>query len=114
MVERRKLRRKYLAFFTRIFDRGSGQLLGHLADITTEGMMVISEKPIKTGQEYKLQIDLSDSYFPKQRLDFHAFSIWCRPDVDPNFWNTGFQLSNMADDDAAIIELIVQEYGIRD
>ena len=114
MDDRRKLRRKYLAFFTRVFDRNSGQLLGHLADLTAEGMMIISEKPLRTDETYTLEMDLSGAFFEKERLNFRAESIWCKPDIDPTFYNTGFRLINMSTDDIDIIERIIQEYGIRD
>ena len=112
--DRRKLKRRYLAFFTRVFDRSTGQLLGHLADLTPEGMMIISEKPLKTEMNYHLEMDLSGSFFEKERLNFQAASIWCKPDIDPSFYNTGFRLGKMSGEDIAIIERIIQEYGIRD
>ena len=112
--ERRKLRRKYLAFFTRVFDRSTGQLLGHLADLTPKGMMLISEKPLQTEIVYNLQMDLSGTFFEKERLDFQADSIWCRPDIDPAFYNTGFRLLKMSQEDIDIVQRIIKEYGIRD
>ena len=112
--ERRKLKRKYLAFFTRVFDKSTGQLLGHLADLTAEGMMIISEKPLRTEVDYQLQMDLSGTFFEKERLDFQASSIWCRPDIDPAFYNTGFRLSKMSKEDLDIVQRIIEEYGIRD
>jgi hypothetical protein len=111
--ERRRLKRKYLAFFTRVFDRSNGQLLGHLADLTAEGMMLISEKPLSTGTVYNMQMDLSGTFFEKDRLDFQATSIWCKPDIDPSFYNIGFRLQNMPPQDVAIIKRIIEEYGIR-
>jgi hypothetical protein len=114
MEDRRKLRRKYLAFFTRVFDRNSGQLLGHLADLTAEGMMIISEKPLRTEELYSLEMDLSGAFFEKERLTFQAESIWCKPDIDPSFYNTGFRLLKMSAEDITIIERIIKEYGIRD
>jgi hypothetical protein len=112
--DRRKLKRKYLAFFTRVFDRSTGQLLGHLADLTAEGMMIISEKPLRTNTVYSLQMDLSGAYFDKERLDFQATSIWCQPDIDPSFYNTGFRLHKMPPEDISIIQRIIEEYGIRE
>ena len=39
--ERRIIKRKDLAFFTRLFDRDNGQFLGHLANLTAEGAIVL-------------------------------------------------------------------------
>ena len=114
MEERRRLKRKYLAFFTRVFDHSTGILLGHLADITAEGMMIISTHPIETGQEYKLSMDLPEYFFGRDHLAFKARSVWCRPDIDPTFFNTGFQFETIMPEGIAIIEQIIQEYGIRE
>ena len=112
--ERRKLRRKYLVFFTRLFDQKSGLLLGHLADLTAEGMMIISEKPNDTQVTFDVRMDLPQSVFGKDHIDFQARSVWCKPDIDPTFWNTGFQLMDVQAEELEIIERIIEEYGIRE
>lgn len=114
MEERRKIKRKYLAFFTRVFDRSSGDLIGHLADLSSEGMMVISETPIHIEIDFDLQMDLAGPYFEKEHLDFSAQSVWCLPDINPNFWNTGFRITSITDEDIRILERIIEDFGIRD
>jgi hypothetical protein len=114
MNERRKHHRKDLAFFTRLFDRDTGQLLGHLANLTTEGAMIISNEPIETGKVYRLHMDLSDQGFGKAHLNFEARSIYCQLDITPHSYNVGFQFTNILPRDIGIIEGIVKEYRIRD
>lgn len=112
--ERRKLKRKYLVFFTRVFDRNSGQWFGNLADLSPEGLMLISEKPLPTGLDFSLSMDLPLDIFGTDRMDFDAHSIWCQPDIDPNFYNTGFKFADIAAQDAKIIQQIIEVYGIRE
>jgi hypothetical protein len=114
MEERRKVKRKYLMFYSRVFDRNSGKLLGYLSDLTQDGAMVISEDPIETGLVMRLCMDLPEGYFTRERLNFEAKSVWCKPDIDPKFYNTGFQLINPNREDIDIIQWIIQEYGFRD
>jgi len=113
MEERRKLKRKYLTFFGRIYDRQSGQPLGNVADITLEGAMVISNHPLPTGEDYQLRLDLPEHIFGTDYLDLEGKSIWCQPDIDPDFYNTGFKLQNVTKEEAHIIEQIIKKYGIR-
>jgi hypothetical protein len=47
-------------------------------------------------------------------LNFEAKSVWCRLDIDPNFYNTGFQLAEISDEGKKIIGQIVEDYGFRD
>lgn len=42
MEERRKLQRRHIMFYSRVFDRKTGGLLGYLGNITPGGAMVIS------------------------------------------------------------------------
>jgi hypothetical protein len=113
MDDRRKFGRKYLNFFTRIFNQSNGDLLGHLGDITAAGMMVISNQPIKLGQQFHLRVELPKSVFGMEHLDVIASSVWSQPDVTPEFYNTGFEFIDISPEEVEIIERIVKEYSIR-
>ncbi len=115
MVDRRKLKRKYLMFYTRIFDRATGALLGHLADLTTEGLMLICEQPLAEGQTFRLRIDLPEGFgFERTHLDLDGRCAWSAPDVDPHFYNAGFHLPDVPAADLAVIERLVRDYGLRE
>ena len=114
MDERRKLKRRHIMFYSRVFDRKTGKLLGYLGNITIEGVMVISEAPINTGENYKLRMDLPEYIYKKPVLNFQAISLWCENDVDPNFYNTGFQLKGIAQEDNDIIASFINDYGLRE
>lgn len=114
MAERRKLSRKYLTFFGRIFDRQTGQLLGNVADITAEGVMVISSHPIEVDKDFQLRVDLAGRIFGVDHLNLSGCSIWCQTDIDPAYFNTGFQLTGVTPEEIELIDRIVEEYKIRD
>ena len=57
-------------FYSRVFDRKTGKLLGYLGNITIEGVMVISEEPISKGENYKLRMDLPEYIYKKPVLNF--------------------------------------------
>ena len=112
--ERRKFKRRYLMYYSRIFNRKNGSVIGYLVDITPEGAMIISEEPIKPGENFRLRMDLPEDISTKASLDFEARSVWCKPDIDPHFYGTGFQISGLKDEDVQLIERMVQEYGFRE
>lgn len=114
MEERRKIKRRYLMFYTRVFDARTRELLGYLLDITAEGASLISEHPLPTAQDFKLKMELSEEIADKPYLTFEAHSLWSRPDVDPHFYDTGFRLTQITSEDIAIIQRIVEAYGFRD
>jgi hypothetical protein len=84
--------------------------MGNLVDITPEGVMTVSEKTHPTDKPFRLSIELSDDITDKPFLELSAKSIWCRLDVDPHFYNTGFELLDLTLQDREIIDT----YGFRD
>ena len=112
--ERRKFKRRYMMYYSRIFDRKNGSVIGYLVDLTPEGAMVISEEPINPGEIFRLRMDLPEDISDKACLDFQARSVWCKPDIDPHFYGTGFQILDLKGEDIQIIERMIQEYGFRD
>jgi hypothetical protein len=113
MIERRQLERKHLMFYSRVFDRKTGKFVGYLGDITVEGVMIISDEKIETDARYSFRMDLPEDLFPKALLNLEVESIWCQPDVDPNFYNTGFRLLDGSEEDQEIITRIIMEYGFK-
>ena len=58
--DRRGIKRRHLIFHLRVFDRETGEKLGHVVDISAEGMMLVSESAIDVDRDYKLQMRLPD------------------------------------------------------
>ncbi len=83
-------------------------------DITIEGLMLISETTLKTDLTYHLRMDLPEDVMTKAYLSFDAQCLWCKPDVNPAFYNAGFIVLNMAQEDIDLIENMIDEYGFRD
>ena len=112
--DKRRLKRSHLIYYLRVFDRVSNQILGHLVDITPEGAMLISEKPIPAGAQYQLRMILPTEIFGRDHLDFDAESLWSKRDINADFHDTGFRLLNVEVKDTAIISRLIDEYGFRD
>ena len=58
--ERRNVRRRPLVYYLRAWDSMNSQMLGHIVDFTSHGLMLISEEPIQVGEEYSLEVRLPD------------------------------------------------------
>ena len=114
MIERRRLSRRHILFYSRVFDRKTGVFLGYLGNLNEGGLMIISETPIEVNLVHLLRIDLPEDIFSKSMLNFEAKSVWCQLDVDPNFYNTGFQFDKITDENKDIITKIIDEYGFRE
>jgi hypothetical protein len=97
MNEKRKETRNHLAFYLQVRDRETGELVGHLADISCEGVLVISENPIEVDAEFSIQVLLSEKNAAgAKRANLLVKSLWCKRDVNPSFFATGFKIKDSA------------------
>lgn len=110
----RKFKRRHLIYYLRVYDRKAGVLIGHLADITTDGIMLVSEAPIKTEADFNFKMTLPAEIEGNRDISFDANSIWCKKDVNPDFYATGFKISNIENRDIELIEILIDSFGFRD
>ncbi|MCU7796285.1 MAG: PilZ domain-containing protein [Candidatus Thiodiazotropha sp. (ex Myrtea spinifera)] len=112
--DRRTIKRRHLIFYLRVWELTSDRLLGHVVDITPEGMMLISEQPIATGKEYKLEIRTPDTEGEIKPLRFKAMCRWSDNDVNPVFYDSGFEFLEKTPKDIETIIKMVDDYGFND
>jgi len=108
MEDRRTLRRRHLYYYSRVFDEGTQQMAGRLVDLTTEGMMVISEKPIDSETTYTFRLFLPKSIEGKKTLTIEAKGKWSKQAVNPDLYDNGFKLLNVTADNERTIRQLIQ------
>lgn len=95
MSSDRSLKRRHLIYYLEVYDDETGKMLGHLVDITTEGLKLVSREPFPRDKKYKMRMKLPEGYFEERELHFEAISRWGTNAVNPDFYDTGFTLTNM-------------------
>jgi hypothetical protein len=100
-------------FYSRVSDGITGRQVGNLLNITSGGAMVLSEKPIEPQTKMQLHIELPEGIAEKSELVIDATSLWHQPDINPEFFDVGFQFAQVSPTDQAIIQVLVEEYGFR-
>ena len=114
MDERRQLERKYLIVYSRVFERKLGKMLGYLGDLSMSGAMIISEHPQTINSVLSLRFDLPDlQLFSVGQLDIAARVAHCEPDINPAFYNIGFQFLDVTKEQKTIIEKMMDAYEFR-
>ena len=88
--------------------------MGYLGNLTENGAMIISEESLETGKNFNLRIDLPEDMYGRPLLNLTACSVWCQRDIDPNFYNIGFALQEVQEDDHEVIMQIIDDYGLHD
>jgi hypothetical protein len=109
--DKRQVERKYLVFYLRVFDGLGSKVIGHLVNISSNGIMLLSDFPIPVNEEYKLRMRLPHELVEHAEIIFNATSRWCRNDTNPDFYVTGFQLYEITPALKNIILCLIDEFG---
>ena len=112
MLEKRKLKRRQLIYYLKVMDGNTNELLGRLADITTEGIMLISEKAIETERPFSLQLILPTGMRGGKKIDIEAKSLWSKRDVNPDLIDTGFRFIKISPEDLETIDELILDYEL--
>ncbi len=110
----RNLHRRHLIFYLEVYDDATGELLGHLVDLTTKGIKLVSKNAFPNGQTYVMRMELPEDYFEEKTLRFTATSRWCTNDVNPDFYDTGFEAQDLDRETIDIIVKLIQALGFSD
>ncbi len=112
MAEKRRFKRRHLIYYLRVFFRKNDQLIGHLVDITTKGIKLIREEPIETNASFPLKMILPKEIQRTRQKAFDAESMWCKKDINPDFYITGLKLINVSQKDIQIIKRLILDFSM--
>ncbi len=113
MEDRRFVKRRNLIFYLQVFDNSTNDLIGFVVDITPDGLMVLSNKPIVTETTFTLRMVLPEEFGEQTELTFDAQSIWCKEDVNTDYFDSGFQLLNIDKDTVSQIHRLTRHFGFK-
>ncbi|EIJ42336.1 PilZ domain-containing protein [Beggiatoa alba B18LD] len=116
--ERRQFKRQVLVMFLHVFDSETGKVLGYLGDISTHGLLLISETPIEVDKKIIIGVRLqkleADLHYVDMTADKHfccmAQSRWTGK-IDHELYATGFMLLEPSDSVIQEIQQIIIRIG---
>lgn len=82
--------------------------IGHLGDITLNGIKVISKNPIPLNSVLHLKLKLPERLNRSEQITFEAESLWCKEVAEENCFNTGFKTKHDNPDNIKTIKLMVE------
>jgi len=112
--DKRISRRRHLIYYSEVKEKGAGKLEGRLVDITTAGMMIVTEDKIEPDKLFEFEVVLPGRVGGKEKIGFKAKSRWCKKDVNPAYYATGFHIEEIDPDDRNIILGLINQYGFND
>ena len=111
-AEQRNLSRQHLIYYLRVFDGISSRVVGHIVDISSEGIMLITDEPIPVQEEYRLRMRFPGTGASQEELVLEAVCRWCREDENPEFYLAGFQIQDLPQDAEKFLQGLIAEFGM--
>lgn len=104
--------RKHLLFYLDILDLHTGQLLGHLGDISLDGLMMITDHPMRLNQVRDVLIKLPDGEgLTASSIEAEVEVRWTRPDMNPNLHRIGCRFLKISSQNRELIEQVEKLLG---
>jgi hypothetical protein len=109
---RNRPQRKDFAYYMQIMDAETREIVGHLADISSGGFKIDTQKPMPVNQDVRFLMNLPGEVASKSYMVFSARSRWCQVDpLNPCAYNVGYQLTGIFPEDLEIINRMIEKYG---
>jgi hypothetical protein len=107
MTERRTLERRHLTWYCRVEQTGPRRELGRLADIHTEGLMLVTPDALPLGARFEVEVVVPSGVSGLHQPIPAVIEVrWVRPDVNPGLQAIGCQFVAPLVDAAAVRALI--------
>lgn len=111
--DKRALERMHLVFYLRVFDGMSNRVVGHIVNISHQGMMLISDAPVSVNEKCRLRMRLPTEIADKDELILSATSRWCKQDENPHFYIAGFQIHNLTKEVSQYIDQLLKNFSFQ-
>ncbi|MDP0590268.1 MAG: PilZ domain-containing protein [Candidatus Endonucleobacter bathymodioli] len=107
--ENHPIKRCQLSSYLKVYNRNTLREMGSVCNISGNGLMLVSFIPVLIGAIYNMRIVIPDDDGGQVFLDFDARCHWCKPDVGPDFFDSGYSIIS---DSYGIINLVeaLKEY----
>ncbi len=115
-IEKRKLTRFEFDRDIAVFNTQNGSFIGHLENLSLEGMMLSSESPLAVGQEYHVNLSLGTEIEGKSTVRCRVCSMWS----GENMWRepepskqycTGFKITGISDSELKMLDVLIKALG---
>jgi hypothetical protein len=91
MPVQRRIERHQLPYYLKVFNRITDKPMGYIGNVSLDGLLLISQLPLLVGARFDMRLKIPGQLEP-HFIDFSATCQWCREDVTPGYYDSGFAL----------------------
>lgn len=91
MPAQRCIERHQLPYYLKVFNRITDKPMGYIGNLSLDGLMLISQLPMLVGARFDMCLKIPGAG-ALRAIDFSGNCQWCREDVTPGSFDSGFAL----------------------
>lgn len=114
LYERRDIKRRHLIYHLDVTFENDRSVGGHLADLSHEGLLVITDEPLPLNQTLSLNLRMPADWQGEPEVALQAECRWSRRDVNPDYFANGLHIIEAPDDYLDTLGRLILEYGFHD
>lgn len=107
-LNKRKQTRKVVATRLALVDVNTGIEIGDLANISSDGFMVLARRALPVHSVFQLALALPRLIHGVETLYFGAESLWCNAAEEQNHYWIGFHLIDISPHDSEVLAQFVE------
>ncbi len=100
--------RRYSRRYFDVIDQDKKVSVGHLVDLTLEGMKTVGSKETNKGEIFNFKIDLPREVKGVHEILVKAQCVWCNKESDAELYFTGFRILLITPPFVEIIETLIE------
>ncbi len=114
--EQRRQKRRHLIYYLDVRDIDTGESIGRIVDITTGGLLIISNTEYQAETSFNAVITLdSDALGEAQgELEVPIICRWSKSDINPDYFVNGFIFTELTKLKEQRIHRLISSLGFRD
>ncbi len=91
MRSQRRIERHQLPYYLKVFNRITDKPMGFIGNVSLDGLMLISQLPMLVGARFDMRLKIPGQS-GMRFVDFSGNCQWCREDLTPGVYDSGFAL----------------------
>lgn len=110
MQERRKQTRYKVTQALAVHDVDRDRVLGHLIDLSLEGLMLITRETLPVNRVFQMSLELPAEMAPERAAVFGAESMWMDASGDAEHYWVGLHIIDISPENHARLKRLIDEY----
>ncbi|MBB4865907.1 hypothetical protein HNP46_004808 [Pseudomonas nitritireducens] len=113
MRHQRHIERHQLPYYLKVFNSITDKPMGYLGNVSLDGLLLISQLPMLVGGRFDMRLKIPGHDGKLQLIEFTATCQWCREDVNPGNYDSGFSLASPPGDYVELVDALRRYFSFR-